>query len=240
MSDFFTKKQKKYFCECCNMFIEYSKIVIEAHNRTSNHINNSTRSLKYLNQKRKFNNYVKSLYQQQDDNNVNENNNNFLGNKKEKRENYLDELKLNELKNSNKKKWGVFFDKKYNLPYFFNFITNESVWEKPKDFDGTQEEIDKIILLNKIKEVEKEKNNNNNNIEIKEGNEGIIGKWVKISKKEGNKIFGKNLEEFLIEKEKKLNKKKRKLEINKKKDVIEINNNTKEIIMNQSGKNNEK
>ena len=237
MSDFFTKKQKKYWCECCNVFIEYSKIVIEAHNRTSNHINNSTRSLKYLNQKRKFNNYVKNLYQQQDDYNLNEK---ILESKKEKKnENYLDELKLNELKNSNKKKWGVFFDKNYNLPYFFNFITNESVWEKPKDFDGTQEEIDKIILLNKIKEVEKEKNNNNN-IEIKEGNEGIIGKWVKISKKEGNKIFGKNLEEFLIEKEKKLNKKKRKLEINKKKDVIEINNNTKEIIMNQSGKNNEK
>ena len=237
MSDFFTKKQKKYWCECCNVFIEYSKIVIEAHNRTSNHINNSTRSLKYLNQKRKFNNYVKNLNQKQDDYNLNEK---ILESKKEKKnENYLDELKLNELKNSNKKKWGVFFDKKYNLPYFFNFITNESVWEKPKDFDGTQEEIDKIILLNKIKEVEKEKNNNNN-IEIKEGNEGIIGKWVKISKKEGNKIFGKNLEEFLIEKEKKLNKKKRKLEINKKKDVIEINKSTKELIMNQSGKNNEK
>ena len=101
------------------------------------------------------------MYQKQDDYNLNEK---ILESKKEKKnENYLDELKLNELKNSNKKKWGVFFDKNYNLPYFFNFITNESVWEKPKDFDGTQEEIDKIILLNKIKEVEKEKNNNNNN-----------------------------------------------------------------------------
>ena len=240
MSDFFTKKQKKYWCECCNVFIEYSKIVIEAHNRTSNHINNSTRSLKYLNQKRKFNNYVKNLNQQQDDYNLNEK---ILESKKEKKnENYLDELKLNELKNSNKKKWGVFFDKNYNLPYFFNFITNESVWEKPKDFDGTQEEIDKIVLLNSKKEIEKDKNiknnNNNNNIDLKEGNEGIIGKWVKISKKEGNKIFGKNLEEVLIEKEEKIKKKKRKLEINKKKDVIEINKSTKEIIMNQNEKNN--
>jgi len=229
MSDFFTKKQKKYWCECCHVFLEYSKIVIDSHNRTENHKNNSTRHQKYINQKKKFNNYVKSLYQNQ--NEINNDKKDFLGLKQER--NYLEELKMKEIKNSNKKKWGVFFDKKYNLPYFFNFITKESVWEKPKTFDGTQEDIDKIISLNKTEN--KNNNLNDNYININngnEGNEGIIGKWVKISKKEGNKIFGKNLEEVLIEKEEKLKRKKRKLENNKKKDIIEINNNTKEIIMN--------
>lgn len=38
MSDFFTKKQRKFWCETCKIFIEYTKIVIDQHNRSKNHI----------------------------------------------------------------------------------------------------------------------------------------------------------------------------------------------------------
>ena len=47
MTDFFTKKQKKYWCEICRVFIEYNRITIEHHKNTSQHIHNMKRGTKY-------------------------------------------------------------------------------------------------------------------------------------------------------------------------------------------------
>ena len=47
MTDFFTKKQKKYWCDICRVFIEYNRITIEHHKNTSQHIHNMKRFTKY-------------------------------------------------------------------------------------------------------------------------------------------------------------------------------------------------
>ena len=61
MSDFYTKKQKKYWCDKCHIFIEYTKQSIEKHNQSKNHINNSSSGSRYDNMKKKFNKYVSDL-----------------------------------------------------------------------------------------------------------------------------------------------------------------------------------
>ena len=182
MSDFYTKKQKKYWCEKCHIFIEYTRQSIEKHNQSKNHINNSSSGSRYEHMKKKFNKYVSDL------NFIHNTEQTFLKNKKAREaiiesSNYFDEIKKEAIKEKiekhiikeeesvPKRKWAVFWDDNYKLPYFFNFITGDSVWEKPEDYDGEQKEIDELV------------------IEKTKANEGNIGEYQIV--KEEESIFGK-------------------------------------------------
>ena len=182
MSDFYTKKQKKYWCDKCHIFIEYTKQSIEKHNQSKNHINNSSSGSRYDNMKKKFNKYVSDL------NFIHNTEQTFLKNKKAREaiiesSNYFDEIKkeaikekiekniIKEEENVPKRKWAVFWDDNYKLPYYFNFNTGDSVWEKPEDYDGEQKEIDELV------------------IEKTKANEGNIGEYQIV--KEEESVFGK-------------------------------------------------
>ena len=194
MTDFFIKKQKKYWCEICRVFIEYNRITIEHHKNTSQHIHNMKRGTKYQKVKREYKNYVNDL---KDQNQFTSDNNNFLGKKTllhQKNENsaMFNKIKMEMMqKEMNKEKekenkWQIFYDKNYKNIFFHNFTTGESQWEKPDDYDITEIEMKNIIdEYNKKAEIEKEKNE-----------EGNIGKWVKIDKKTANKIFGKRRDDY--------------------------------------------
>jgi len=54
MSDFFTKKQRKFWCETCKIFIEYTKLSIDQHQRSKNHLRLINRDIEYKSQKAKF------------------------------------------------------------------------------------------------------------------------------------------------------------------------------------------
>ena len=193
MTDFFTKKQKKYWCEICRVFIEYNRITIEHHKNTSQHIHNMKRGTKYQKVKREYKNYVQDLK----DKDQFTNDNNFLGKKTflhQKNDNtaMFNKIKMEMMqKEINKEKeqknsWQIFYDKNYQNIFFYNSDTGISQWEKPDDYKITQEEIQKIIeAYNKKYEIEKEKNE-----------QGNAGKWVKIDKKTANKIFGKRKDDY--------------------------------------------
>ena len=193
MTDFFTKKQKKYWCEICRVFIEYNRITIEHHKNTSQHIHNMKRGTKYQKVKREYKNYVQDLK----DKDQFTNDNNFLGKKTflhQKNDNtaMFNKIKMEMMqKEINKEKeqnnlWQIFYDKNYQNIFFYNSNTGISQWEKPDDYKITQEEIQKIIEeYNKKYEIEKEKNE-----------QGNAGKWVKIDKKTANKIFGKRKDDY--------------------------------------------
>ena len=162
MTDFFTKKQKKYWCDICRIFIEYNRITIEHHKNTSMHLDNMKRGTKYHKMKREYNNYVKDLKEKQ-----NYSNNEFLGKKtleREKKNNtqLFNQIKVEmmqkelKLQENGGQKWKVFYDKKYKHVFFFNFVTGESQWEKPEDYEITEEEIEQVIEESK-KIIEKEK-----------------------------------------------------------------------------------
>ena len=193
MTDFFTKKQKKYWCEICRVFIEYNRITIEHHKNTSQHIHNMKRGTKYQKVKREYKNYVQDLK----DKDQFTNDDNFLGKKTflhQKNDNtaMFNKIKMEMMqKELNKEKeqnnlWQIFYDKNYQNIFFYNSNTGVSQWEKPDDYKITQEEIQKIIEeYNKKYEIEKEKNE-----------QGNAGKWVKIDKKTANKIFGKRKDDY--------------------------------------------
>ena len=193
MTDFFTKKQKKYWCEICRVFIEYNRITIEHHKNTSQHIHNMKRGTKYQKVKREYKNYVQDLKDK--DQFINDDN--FLGKKTflhQKNDNtaMFNKIKMEMMqKEINKEKeqknsWQIFYDKNYQNIFFYNSNTGISQWEKPDDYKITQEEIQKIIEeYNKKYEIEKEKNE-----------QGNAGKWVKIDKKTANKIFGKRKDDY--------------------------------------------
>ena len=193
MTDFFTKKQKKYWCEICRVFIEYNRITIEHHKNTSQHIHNMKRGTKYQKVKREYKNYVQDLK----DKDQFTNDDNFLCKKTflhQKNDNtaMFNKIKMEMMqKEINKEKeqnnlWQIFYDKNYQNIFFYNSNTGVSQWEKPDDYKITQEEIQKIIEeYNKKYEIEKEKNE-----------QGNAGKWVKIDKKTANKIFGKRKDDY--------------------------------------------
>ena len=195
MSDFFIKKQKKYWCEICRVFIEYNRITIEHHKNTSQHIHNMKRGTKYQKLKREYKNYVQDLKDKQQF--TNDNDNDFLGKKTylhQKNENtsMFNKIKMEMMEkeiNSEKKeknKWQIYYDKNYKNIFYYNINSGESQWEKPEDFEISDETIKNIVeKYNKIVELEKEKNE-----------EGNIGKWVKIDKKTANKIFGKRKDDY--------------------------------------------
>ena len=194
MTDFFTKKQKKYQCEICRVFIEYNRITIEHHKNTSQHIHNMKRGTKYQKVKREYRNYVQDL---KDKDQFTSDNNNLLGKKTflhQKNDNTamfnkikmeMMEEELNKEKEQ-KNRWQIFYDKNYKNIFFYNFTTGISQWEKPDEYDITQEQIQKIIEeYDKKTEIEKEKNE-----------QGNVGKWIKIDKKTANKIFGKRKDDY--------------------------------------------
>ena len=158
MTDFFTKKQKKYWCDICRVFIEYNRITIEHHKNTSQHIHNMKRGTKYQKVKREYKSYVQDLRDQNDFTSENK----FLGKKTilhEKKENtaMFNKIKMEmmqeEMKMEQKKKqnWQIFFDKKYRNVFFYNLNTGESQWEKPPDYKINDSEIKKIIEDNNKK-----------------------------------------------------------------------------------------
>ena len=204
MTDFFTKKQKKYWCEICRVFIEYNRITIEHHKNTSQHIHNMKRGTKYQKVKREYKNYVQDLQDKQQFTN----NNDFLGKKTllhQKNDNtaMFNKIKMEMMQKDIKKEkkeeknWQIFYDKNYKNIFFYDLNTGESQWEKPAEYEITEEEIQRINEeYNKKVELEKEKNE-----------EGNVGKWVKIDKKTANKIFGKRKDDYYekLEKMTKLN-----------------------------------
>ena len=195
MTDFFIKKQKKYWCDICRVFIEYNRITIEHHKNTSQHIHNMKRGTKYQKLKREYKNYVQDLKDKQQF--TNDNDKDFLGKKTylhQKNENtsMFNKIKMEMMEkeiNSEKKeknKWQIYYDKNYKNIFYYNINSGESQWEKPEDFEISDETIKNIVeKYNKIIEFEKEKNE-----------EGNIGKWVKIDKKTANKIFGKRKDDY--------------------------------------------
>ncbi len=204
MSDFFIKKQKKYWCDICRIFIEYNRITIEHHKNTSMHIDNMKRGTKYHKMKREYNNYVNDLRDKQKYSNKND----FLGkktfeNQKKTNTQLFNQIKIEmiqkelKLKENDGQQWKVFYDKKYKHVFFFNFITGESQWEKPEDCEITGEEINEVIEETK-KQIAKDK---------EKLREGKAGKWEKIDKKIANLIFGKRKDDY-YEKLEKMTKKK--------------------------------
>ena len=204
MTDFFIKKQKKYWCDICRIFIEYNRITIEHHKNTSMHIDNMKRGTKYHKMKREYNNYVNDLRDKQKYSNKND----FLGkktfeNQKKTNTQLFNQIKIEmiqkelKLKENDGQQWKVFYDKKYKHVFFFNFITGESQWEKPEDCEITGEEINEVIEETK-KQIAKDK---------EKLREGKAGKWEKIDKKIANLIFGKRKDDY-YEKLEKMTKKK--------------------------------
>jgi hypothetical protein len=174
MSDFFTKKQKKFWCEDCKIFIEYTAMSIEQHKRSKKHQQMINRDQAYKNTKNRIMKHINYMKDEPSDGNM-------LSQKTTREEFgnfFLDEIKKEKMKeellektgkkSKNLKKWGVFWDVTHDLPYYHNFITKESQWDKPDDYDGPEPEVPK-------------KNEGST--------EGIIGKWETV---EPNKsIYGK-------------------------------------------------
>ena len=204
MTDFFIKKQKKYWCDICRIFIEYNRITIEHHKNTSMHIDNMKRGTKYHKMKREYNNYVKDLRDKQ----KYSNNNDFIGkktfeNQKKTNTQLFNKTKIEMIqkelkhKENDGKQWKVFYDKKYKHVFFFNFITGESQWEKPEYCEITGEEINQVIEEAKI-QIARDKESLR---------EGKAGQWEKIDRKTANLIFGKRKDDY-YEKLEKMTKKK--------------------------------
>lgn len=204
MTDFFIKKQKKYWCDICRIFIEYNRITIEHHKNTSMHIDNMKRGTKYHKMKREYNNYVRDLRDKQ----KYSNNNDFIGkktfeNQKKTNTQLFNKIKIEmiqkelKLKENDGQQWKVFYDKKYKHVFFFNFITGESQWEKPEDCEITEEEINQVI-----EEAKKQIARNKENFR-----EGKAGQWEKIDRKKANLIFGKRKDDYYEKLEKMANKK---------------------------------
>ena len=202
MTDFFIKKQKKYWCEICRIFIEYNRITIEHHKNTSMHLDNMKRGTKYHKMKREYNNYVKDLREKQIFNSNDASSKKMY--EKQKNTQLFNQIKVEmmqkelKLQESGGEQWKVFYDKKYKHAFFFNFITGESQWEKPEDCEITDEEVEKVIEEAK-KKIAKEKE------KLKEGN---VGPWEKIDRKTANLIFGKRQDDY-YEKLEKMNKRNR-------------------------------
>jgi hypothetical protein len=183
MSDFFTKKQKKFWCEDCKIFIEYSSMSIEQHKRSKKHQYMINREQIYKNQKakiQKHTNYLDSTTSTP----------NLLGHKTvrqiETQSNSMNNILLDEIrkekfqeqmrtkynkypKSKKEKTWSVYNDTSSGEPYYYNFITKESQWERPEDYDGP--EIDKPKAY-----TEKDK-------------KGLVGQWEFV--KNNDSIFGK-------------------------------------------------
>lgn len=171
MSDFFTKKQKKFWCDYCKKFIEYSHQMIEQHNRSKIHKMNAERETKHKNRVAKNQKFKERSH---DNNNfLNrkiERNDHILANKESYNESndYLEEIKREKmteklylegkLKDPNQKIWGMFFDNGTQLPFYYNFITKVSQWERPADYDGP--ELDFVQGNNENNEPKEEKAKN--------------------------------------------------------------------------------
>lgn len=158
MSDFFTKKQRKFWCDTCRIFIEYTKMMIEQHNRSKIHLRNANADTVYKNTKAKFMNNISKAYRYQDS--FGEQNQNLIGNKSHrvremsstpnvileeiKREQYRDLLKLKtQSKNFvsrpdelNTPTWSLYLDENTNSYSYMNNTTGLSQLEKPPDYDG--------------------------------------------------------------------------------------------------------
>lgn len=200
MSDFFTKKQKKYWCEICRIFIEFNQKAIEHHNATTMHKHNMVRPGKYFAAKKRFREYINDLKEKDeftDINNNNSNDNNLLGMKRkqqieqQKKDNtsLFNKIKMemitkeiNKEEGKDKKSWKVFYDKKRKKVFYFNFLSGESQWEKPEGVDIDDNEVKEVVK--KIKE------------EDKKHREGNAGPWEKCDRKTMNKIFGRRRIDF--------------------------------------------
>ena len=60
MSDFFSKKQKKWWCEQCKKYIEYSNMIIEQHKKSKNHQKMVNQTLIYEHRKAKAQRIIKN------------------------------------------------------------------------------------------------------------------------------------------------------------------------------------
>ena len=100
--------------------------------------------------------------------------------------------------------WGVFFDTYYKLPFYYNYQSKESVWEKPKNFDGSEKEIQSII-----EEGEKY-------IKEKSKDESKVGEWEFVQGKKS--VFGIKKDILLNEKNNEKN-----IIVKNEKDIIEEN-----------------
>ena len=191
MTDFFTKKQKKFWCETCRIFIEYNKKVIDYHNQSKNHLNNLNRPGRYQSEKAKFNKYVQGLKT-----NTKEK---LLENKRcrqdiEESRDYFQEIMKEKMAGDvsgvKTRKWGVFWDERYKRVYYYNYLTQQSVWERPKDFDGEgeDEELERRMKEAEKAEEEDEEKDGEEYEPKEEEKEGNVGKWEVVEK--GKSVFG--------------------------------------------------
>ena len=231
MSDFFTKKQKKWWCDHCKKFIEYTNMSIDQHKRSKNHQKMVNHNFIYENRKARAKKLMESTggvdhstyseieqiekaahqsFNTQDSVRFESTNNqnNYINNKKNNSgggilshketynisNNLLDEIKHEKLqaehqdlfnkrylKKKKSREWGGFYDDASKKPYYYNFLTRISQWEKPVNYDGPEEE----------KKIENEPDNQENSLIIEEsgnnlvnGNTGVIGKWEDVDPKD--------------------------------------------------------
>ena len=231
MSDFYTKKQKKWWCDHCKKFIEYTNISIDQHKKSKIHLKMVNHNLIYENRKARakklmestggvdsstyseiiqieksaqnsFNTQDSQRFQfgkeinnfQNKNNRMNNNGGGILSHKDTYNisNNLLEEIKLEKfqaehkdlfnkryLKKKKNREWGVFFDEISKRPYYHNFLTRISQWEKPDNYDGPEEEEKKEESENQnVKEDNKETN-------LKENSKiGVIGKWEEVDSKD--------------------------------------------------------
>jgi hypothetical protein len=210
MSDFFTKKQRKYWCESCKIFIEYTKQCIDIHNKSKNH-------LRMLNSDAVYKNMKRQIIRHNSNNYIDEDQKIFLNNKTSREENYelreentrvipnsmLEEIKKESIKQNIKKismnpEWTEHFDPQTGLNFYYNHITGLSQWNNPyetiKNKGSIQPESEHEP------EFQLELENKESKTCIKENpkqlKQGLIGKWEIVEKSESffekNKIKGGN------------------------------------------------
>jgi hypothetical protein len=169
-------KNQKFWCETCRIFVEYNGRSIETHNKSKKHQAIIGRDQAYKIQKQKLQKHTDYLKGESSE---------LLGKKRSEGTNniFLDEIKreiLQEdiktkynkyIKKKKEKVWGVFMDQSSDQPYYYNFVTKDSQWERPADYDGPELEGKKPVA-----NTEKDK-------------KGIVGTWETVET--GSSVFGK-------------------------------------------------
>jgi hypothetical protein len=179
---------KKFWCNECRIFIEFTKMSIDQHKRSKKHQYMINREQVYKAQKEKLQRHTDYLRES-------DNSDKQLG-KKTSRSNipannkFLEEIKreiqqekimatpYNKMKKRKEKVWAVFWDQSSEEPYYYNFITKQSQWERPVDYDGPELEDNKPAEYSE---------------DLKRG---TVGQWETVEK---GSIFGKRSEkEWLL------------------------------------------
>ena len=151
---------QKYWCPKCRIFVENMHKSIETHRVSKNHKIETGENIEYEKMKAKYTKYLKTKTKRDE---AQETTNFFLSdiNNILKKKNIITPHE-----NLSRKKWGIFWDDNFQIPYFFNFETGDCVWEKPKDFDGREEDIEKVFKENDLRNHNQENNSYSSGEEV--------------------------------------------------------------------------